>query len=74
MIILILSYFRPNIYHTSNPQCESMYYDNPNEKEESIDSEQKHVCNDSVSDIVEEKDEESGPQDLSMIYNRENEI
>ena len=51
-----------------------MYYNNPNEKEESIDSEQISVFNDSVSDIKEEKDEESGPQDLSMIYNRENEI
>ena len=45
-----------------------------NEKEESIYSEQKHVFKDSVSDIAEEKDEESGPQNLSMIYNRENEI
>ena len=51
-----------------------MHYDNQNEKEESIDSDQRSVFNDSVSERAEEKDEESVPQDLSIINKRENKI
>ena len=38
-----------------------------NQKEESIHSEHQSVFNDSVSDIAEEKDNESGPEDLSIV-------
>ena len=51
-----------------------MHYDNQNEKEESLDSEQRSVFNESVSDRAEEKDEESVPQDLSIITKHENKI
>ena len=56
---------------------ESMRFDKRAENEESIEVEQQSVFNDSlstksVSDIVEEKDDESVPQDLSMISHREN--
>jgi hypothetical protein len=60
-------------------KCEtgdSMHFEKRNEKEESLDIEQQSVFNDSistesVSDIAEEKDVESVPQDLSMISHRE---
>ena len=52
---------------------DSGHYD----KDESTDIEQHSVFNDSVStesvsDIAEDKEEESVPQDLSMISHREN--
>jgi hypothetical protein len=60
-------------------KCETgdqMHFEKRNEKEESLDIEQQSVFNDSistesVSDIAEEKDDESVPQDLSMISHRE---
>ena len=60
-------------------KCEtgdSMHFEKRNENEESLDIEQQSVFNDSistesVSDIAEEKDDESVPQDLSMISHRE---
>ena len=56
--------------------ADSIHFEKRNEKEESLDIEQQSVFNDSistesVSDIAEEKDDESVPQDLSMISHRE---
>merc|ERR1719206_39104 len=54
---------------------ESMRFDKRSEEDESIEVEQQGVFNDSVStksisNVVEEKDDESVPQDLSMISHR----
>ena len=55
---------------------EAMHYEKQHEKGESPDLEQQSVFNDSVStesvsDIAEEKEDESVPQDLSMISHRD---
>ena len=56
---------------------ESIDYYDQNEKEKSIDLETRSVLNDSViteseSDIADDKDDESVPQDLSIVSHREN--
>ena len=62
-------YFRPNVFnhYEQLPQNEKQ-----KEEEESVNIEPQSILNDSVlsdsfSDIAEEKDDEYGPQDLSMI-------
>ena len=52
-----------------------MRFDKRSEEDEAIEVEQQGVFNDSVStksvnNVVEEKDDESVPQDLSMISHR----